>query len=532
MALHNNENGGTLSLVLLISMILSIIVVSLIALFGQTNLVTAQAGTQERAYADADSVIRMMKRSMREVVKQSNGISAEGVSVLIDELMDQELPAMNRLDDNLLDLQLIGTSKVRAEAEHGHGKFKRKQVIELSFTPLPATDDDLATGGGGNGFGEGAGGTSHVDLDDPIIPILNHPVVTPLRPDWDYQNVEVLFNVCSDELDPIGSLDESVMLPPDVTEQYNQIYASFVERMIASGPAPIVADTSGLPLFTNSDYTSTDPDPQAGFGRNGSLNFRGGPNIVIHGDVMVTGNVLFNSYGTNDYNIVIHGDLIVGGNISMYNTIPNLTVTGTVSAGGNITFQQVHNLTIGGSLIAGGRIELSGHGIQHFSVGNDMRANEFVQNAVAKHIDVGGTVYITNSFTMNHSSQMIDSLTIGGSLYAGNAITLNASVKNIRIKGDMMTNGNITINHSVGSNTVVEFTYFTVGGAFGALNNMFVGDSIFTKTSFGGYYIGHETILNNKVIGYNNQGFCINHQSPGSGGGGGFDFDFGDIVTN
>lgn len=94
-----------------------------------------------------------------------------------------------------------------------------------------------------------------------------------------------------------------------------------------------------------------------------------------------------------------------------------------------------------------------------------------------------------------------------------------------------MTNGKITINHSVGSPPAIEITYFKVGGAFAARYDLFLGNSIFTKTSFGGYYIGNESIFNNKDIGYNNQGFCINHNLPGSGGGG-FNFVFDDIVSN
>lgn len=539
------EKGGTVVLVLLISMLLSIMVLSLVGLYSQTSLVSRQAGSQEKAYTDADSLIRLTKRSMQEVAPQ--GLSAEGLHAIISGLQSGLVDLNTTTEFELRSDHPSNPSKIIATAEYGHGNAKRKQTIELGFSQLPQTDADLGTGGGGNGFGSGAGGTSQIGPDHPMMSILENPVMSRIPSGGYHGSIqpEERFKVCDEDYRPINDYEFIFVEDPDVIALYDEIYEQFVEDRVNDRPAlrePIPTD-SRVSKSNTEEIISQVGDEYDGIEIDGNVTFRrgsGSSDIIVGNSIEVTGNLDINPWGsmnsvTIEGNVhvggnfkissvpsfTVNGDLIVNGDFNA-NTIASFTVNGHVIIGGNVTMNAVPNIHIEGSFSVGGAPGQAGHlsisgSIQNFVVGTWFGD----QIVTPQHLITKGTLTFSNGSqalkvtgdVSAHRFMMgpaIQNLHIGGSLIVYDGLKTQTGVnkwlieKHISIhqgKLEIIRTTEFEILGNIYVNGVLDIT--------GKIDHLKVNGSIYTTetvrmhTSTGSINILGDFMTNGDIIFHN-----------------------------
>ncbi|GGD79905.1 carbohydrate binding domain-containing protein [Paenibacillus nasutitermitis] len=208
-------------------------------------------------------------------------------------------------------------------------------------------------------------------------------------------------------------------------------------------------------------------------------------NLVIYGDVVCNGPILFNG---NIDGLTIHGNVIAAGDITFNSNVDTFTIEGTMSSQGSITFK--------GSNVTSGNIEgdLIGQGIRFNGLntlvvsGNVSSSQDFMpSNGNYSGLLIGGSLYVSG----NSQFSTFSKVTIQGS-YFGKG--------NINMQGQISGNG-LRVGHSMLSNGTIDFQgiggQVYVGEYLGALYQLNFKGNISGAMHLGGILAGKINIMNN-----------------------------------
>jgi hypothetical protein len=147
-----------------------------------------------------------------------------------------------------------------------------------------------------------------------------------------------------------------------------------------------------------------------------------GGNVIISGDLIVTGNLTLDTVGFNDLNVAGNGTF--GGTLFVTNdtTLSNVIVTGNVS-----TLNVTNTIEVGGSANVNGAVYIAGD----LTVGGNLTLDAigFDDLSVSGNGSFGGTLTVTGDTTLNTTSiEVITGNAVNQFDASGSAIALSIAL--------------------------------------------------------------------------------------------------------